>query len=210
MAANVAERLRLLLVTDDRLLGGRDLPALARAAVRGGVTAVELRLKGASPRELLAAARALVRLLPVPVLVNDRVDVAIAAGAAGAHVGADDLPIRFARRAAPPGFLLGASVGEPGEIEPGRGADYWGVGPWRVTTTKPEAGQALGAEGFRSIVLAAGGTPCIAIGGVTPADVAAVLAAGGSGVAVAAGILTEEDLEAAARRYAEAFGPALG
>ena len=90
-----------MLVTDDRLVAGRDLVALARAAEAGGVTAIQLRLKQATPREQVELARALVAALRVPVLVNDRPDVAIAAGAAGVHLGTDDLPPALARRIAP-------------------------------------------------------------------------------------------------------------
>lgn len=204
MAQNLAALLRLILVTDDDLVAGRDLVALCRAAVQGGVTCVELRLKRATPRELAETAKVLVAALPVPVLVNDRLDAAIAAGAAGAHLGPDDLPIGLARGAAPPGFILGASVGTAGEVESGRGADYWGVGPFRATTTKPDAGAGLGAAGFGAVVAQAGGTPCIAIGGVRPDDVAAVRRAGGVGVAVVSGILAAPDVEAAARAYAKA------
>ena len=100
-----------MLVTDDRLVAGRDLIALAREAVAGGATSVQLRLKGATAREQVALARALVGALRVPVLVNDRPDVAIAAGAAGVHLGPDDLPVSRARAIAPPGFVIGASVG---------------------------------------------------------------------------------------------------
>jgi len=201
MASNVARALRLMLVTDDRLVTAERLVEACRAAVRGGVTSIELRLKRVEPRELVTLARELVAAVPVPVLINDRLDVAIAAGAAGVHLGPDDLPVALARRAAPPGFLIGASVGGIAELESGQGADYWGVGPWHATTTKADAGAPLGAEGFRRIVARAGGIPCIAIGGVRPEDVAPVLGAGGVGVAVASGIIGEADLEAAAREY---------
>lgn len=201
MTGNVAAALRLMLVTDDELLGGRDLITVCRAAVRGGVTSVQLRLKRLPPRELLACARELVLALPVPVLVNDRLDVALAAGAAGVHLGPDDLPVRLARRIVPDGFLIGASVGHSGEAATARGADYWGVGPWRATPTKADAGPALGADGFRAVLSAAEGIPGVAIGGIRPADVEVVLAAGGVGVAVISGILGEADVERAAARY---------
>lgn len=191
-----------MLVTDDRLVEGRDLVALALGAERGGATAVQLRLKLASPREQVHRARALVAALRVPVLVNDRPDIALAAGAAGVHLGADDLPVSLARRVAPPGFIIGASVGSAEEAGPAGEADYWGIGPWRPTGTKRDSGEALGAEGFRRLVELAGGKPCIAIGGVRPQDVPAVLAAGGAGVAVVSGILVQEDVERATRRYA--------
>ena len=201
MNPNLAALLRLMLVTDDALLRGRDLLALCRDAVRGGVTCVELRLKHASPRELLELTRSLIGGLDVPVLVNDRLDVALAAGAAGVHLGLDDLPVSLVRRLVPEGFVIGASVGTASEIASGQGADYWGVGPWRMTRTKADAGAALGRSGFRAIVAAAKGIPCVAIGGVTPEDVGEVRAAGGVGVAVVSGILSAANVEEAASKY---------
>ena len=194
-----------MLVTDDRLLAGRDLLAVARAAVAGGASSVQLRLKLATAREQVALVRALVAALPVPVLVNDRPDIAIAAGAAGVHLGPDDLSVEATRRIAPSGFVVGASVGSPEEAEAAGAADYWGIGPWRVTTTKADAGAGLGPEGFGRLVALAGGQPCLAIGAVQPDDAADIRAAGGNGLAVVSGILGEPDAEAAARRYASAL-----
>jgi len=190
-----------MLVTDDALVAGRELVGLAQAAERGGVTSVELRLKRASGRELVAAARALVGALGVPVLVNDRPDVALAAGAAGVHLGPDDLPVEYVRRLAPAGFIIGASAGSPEEAAGAKEADYWGVGPWRTTGTKPDAGPAIGIEGFGRLVRLAEGKPCIAIGGVRPEDVSEVVRAGGAGVGVGLGILGSDDVESATRRY---------
>jgi thiamine-phosphate diphosphorylase len=96
-------------------------------------------------------------------------------------------------------------VGLPEEASLASEADYWGVGPWRVTDTKADAGAALGAEGMRRIVALALGKPCVAIGGVRPEDVPLVHGSGGVGVAVVSGILADDDVEAAARRYAEGF-----
>ena len=201
MADNVAALLRLMLVTDDRLVQGRDLVALALAAERGGVTSVQLRLKQAGGRELVQLVRGLMEALTVPVLVNDRPDVAIATGAAGVHLGPDDVPVELVRRIAPPGFIIGASVGSEAEVGRAGAADYWGIGPWRETATKEDAGTGLGAEGFQRLVALARGKPCIAIGGVRPEDVAIVMAAAGTGVAVVSGILGSEDVEKAARSY---------
>ena len=201
MARNLAKALRLVLVTDDALLSGRDPVAVCAAAIRGGVTAVELRLKNASPRELAALARRLLLASQVPILINDRLDVALAAGAAGVHLGIDDLPVALARRAAPDGFLIGASVGSESEIENGRAADYWGIGPWRETGTKADAGPPLGPGGFAGLAARSGGIPCLAIGGVLPEDWAEIRRAGGAGMAVASGLLTAPDVEQAARRY---------
>ncbi|MEP6687573.1 MAG: thiamine phosphate synthase [Gemmatimonadales bacterium] len=199
-----------MLVTDDRLVAGRDLVAIARAAEAGGVTAVQLRLKSATAREQVALARALVTALRVPVLVNDRPDIALAAGAAGVHLGADDLPVALARLVAPAGFVIGASVGSAAEaVEAGK-ADYWGIGPWRVTTTKAGAGPGLGADGFARLVRLGEGKPCLAIGSVQPEDVPQVRRAGGGGVAVVSGILSGTDISEtaireAAARYSEAW-----
>lgn len=201
MRENLAAALRLLLVTDDTLLAGRDLVALCQAAVRGGVTAVQLRLKLAPDRVLFELAQRLGGELPVPIFVNDRVDVAIAAGAAGVHLGPDDLSPALARKIAPPGFVIGASVGSHAEAERGRSADYWGIGPLHATGTKHDAGGALGLEGASALLARAGQRPCVVIGGVTPDDVAAARAAGFAGVAVVRGILADADVEAAARRY---------
>jgi thiamine-phosphate pyrophosphorylase len=193
-----------MLVTDDRLIEGRDLLMLALAAERGGVTSVQVRLKKATARELAESVRGLLRALRVPVIVNDRPDVALATGAAGVHLGPDDVAPALVRRIAPPGFLIGASVGSESEITAAGAADYWGIGPWRATGTKADAGGALGPEGFARLIRLAGTTPGIAIGGVTPEDVPVVLRHGGKGVAVVSGILGQHDVEAAARRYVEA------
>ena len=190
-----------MLVTDDRLIAGRDIVALARAAERGGVTAIQLRLKSATPRELVALVRDVVAVSAIPVLVNDRPDVALAAGAAGAHLGSDDLPVSLARKIAPPGFVIGASVGSEDEAALAGDADYWGIGPWRETRTKSDAGTGLGIEGFTRLRRLSSGQPCMAIGCVLPADVRLVRSAGGAGVAVASGILGADDVESAARSY---------
>jgi len=195
-----------MLVTDDAAVAGRDLVGLALAAERGGVTSVQLRLKHAGPRDQVAAARALVAALRVPVLVNDRPDVAVAAGAAGVHVGPGDLPPVLARRVLPAGMILGVSVGKPEEALTAGAGDYWGVGPWRESSTKDDAGTAIGATGLGAVIRESGGRPCIAIGGIRPEDVAAVLGAGAVGVAVVSGILSAADVEAATRRFAGALG----
>src|SRR5438309_11556279 len=127
----LADQLRWMVRTDAGLLKGRDPVEACRRAVAGGATIVEVRHKGAPARELAALARALVGALSVPVLVNDRVDVALAAGAAGAHLGQDDPPLDAVRPPVPPGFLLGVSVRTAAETERARPwpADYWRIGP---------------------------------------------------------------------------------
>lgn len=206
MIPNLADVLRLMLVTDDRLLGEREPVAVCQAAERGGVTAIQLRLKDASPRELLGILRRLVPAVHVPVIVNDRLDVALSGGAAGVHLGPDDLPLKLAREMVPPGFLLGGSVGSAAEAGNGELADYWGVGPYRTTSTKGDAGEALGPDGLSAIIrLAPPGTACVAIGGIRPTDIPEVMAAGAHGVAVVSGILVTHDVEDAALEYAKAL-----
>jgi thiamine-phosphate pyrophosphorylase len=112
--------------------------------------------------------------------------------------------VELVRRIAPPGFMIGASVGSEAEAERAAAADYWGVGPWRDTATKEDAGTGLGPKGFQRLVALARGKPCVAIGGVRPEDVPFVMAAGGTGVAVVSGILGAADVEVAARAYVEA------
>lgn len=199
-----------MLVTDDMLVAGRDLVALVQAAERGGVTSIQLRLKERDAHQLAQAARAVLGAVRIPVLINDRPDVALATGAAGVHLGPDDVPVALARRVLPPGMIVGASVGLTQEAPLGQGADYWGVGPWRATRTKTDAGSALGADGFQGIRALAAGKACIAIGGIRPDDVRDAIAAGAIGVAVVSGILGSPDIEKAARAYRQALDRAKG
>jgi thiamine-phosphate pyrophosphorylase len=203
MAPNLAAALQLLLVTDDRLLGERDPLEVCERAVAGGVSAVQLRLKEANDAELLGLARRLVATLTVPVFVNDRFEVALAAGAHGVHLGPDDLHPEEAVRRAPAGFWVGASVGSLAEIARGASAAYWGIGPLHQTGTKHDAGSALGVEGARALLQHAGSRPCVVIGGVQPEDVLPARNAGFAGVAVSGGILGHADIVARARMYAE-------
>lgn len=205
MAINLAQAFRLIAVTDDRLLAGRDPVSACVAAEQGGATMIQLRLKEATAAELARMARLLLARLSVPLVVNDRADVALAVGAAGVHLGPDDVPAAGIRRISPPGFLIGVSVGLPQEVANGAAADYWGVGPYRTTGTKADAGRALGGAGLQGIMALAGGRPCVAIGGVRPEDVAGIRAAGAAGVAVVSGIF-DGDPESRALAYRAAWG----
>lgn len=204
MRTNLAKHLRLMLIADDRLFGlarGVELADLVRA----GVTAVQLRFKSANDRVILDRARRIVGTCAVPVLINDRPDLARLSGAAGVHLGPDDVSVMVARAVLGADAVVGSSVGSVSEVERGRSADYWGVGPWRETLTKPDAGEPVGLAAFRTLVTAAAGKPCIAIGGIAPGDVAAVLDAGGAGVAVAGGVLDAPDPVAAVAAFREAL-----
>jgi thiamine-phosphate diphosphorylase len=197
----LADQLRLMVITDPVLLKGRDAVAVCRAAVTGGATMIQVRWKDGTPAEILELTRALVAVLPVPVLVNDRVDIALAAGAAGAHLGWDDPPLEALRPHLPTGFLLGISVGS--EEEAARApasADYWSVGPCFATPTKGDAGPALGPEGFAALVRSApDGIPVIGIGGITASNARSIMDVGAAGVALISAVVGAKDPEAAAR-----------
>ena len=191
-----------MVLTDPVLLKGRDAVDVCRRASAGGATMVQVRWKDGTPREMLQLARALVQALPIPVLVNDRVDVALAAGAAGAHLGHNDPPLDALRPAVPAGFLLGISVGSVSEAERSREwpADYWSVGPCFATGNKADAGVALGPDGFAALArLAPEGMPVIGIGGITSRNAADIIRAGAAGVAVIGAVLGAPDPEATAR-----------
>ena len=190
-----------MVITDPVLLKGRDAVAVCRAAVQGGATMIQVRWKDGTPAEILELTGALVAALPVPVLVNDRVDIALAAGAAGAHLGWDDPPLDALRPHLPAGFLLGLSVGSPEEAARAPAtADYWSVGPCFATPTKGDAGAPLGPDGFASLArLAPEGTPVIGIGGITETNARSVNEGGGIGIAVIGAVLGASNPEIAAR-----------
>jgi len=197
--------LRLIAITDDLRDGPGGLVARAAAAVAGGATMVQLRLKDVDGRTLVEVGRRLVSALGVPVLVNDRVDVALACGAAGAHLGAADLPVRDARRIVPPAFVIGASVTCDADLDNARGADYVGVGPVYPTSSKSDAATPLGVAELGRLARASG-LPAVAIGGITPANAAEVRRAGVAGVAVISAIFSAPDPARAARTLASAIG----
>jgi len=195
--------LKLVAITDDVRDGRDGLVARARAAARGGATMIQVRLKDADARTQVEVARALVHALPVPVLVNDRVDVALAAGAAGVHVGADDLPVAAVRRITPPAFIVGASVGCDAEVDGARGADYVGIGP--VFSSRPGDASVLGTARLASLVERCG-LPVVAIGGITADTAPAAISAGACGVAVLSAIFAAADPERATRAIRSAIG----
>ncbi|MFC7502192.1 thiamine phosphate synthase [Nocardioides sp. CPCC 206347] len=183
-----------------------DLSVLTRLAELG-VDGFQVRSKAYDARGLIELTRtviAAVRPSGASVIVNDRVDVAVAAGADGAHLGSGDLPVAVARSLAP-GLLLGATCRSLAEVESAasEGADYAGVGPVFATTSKIGLPEPLGTAGLRGVV---GRLPVIAIGGITAADAADVLAAGASGVAVIGGIWRPPDPVRAAEELLAAIG----
>ncbi len=193
---------QLGLVTDSAFANGRSLAGIVAAAVQGGVTLVQLREKTASTRVLIEQARMLKRLLTplrVPLLINDRIDVALAAGADGAHVGQQDMPVALARHLLGPAAIIGLSITELGQVRDRdvELADYLGVGPIFAQSTKLGATPPLGLDGLAEVRRATG-KPIVAIGGVSAANADAVRSVGADGIAVVSAIMGADDPRAAA------------
>lgn len=201
----------LYLVTDPRLGGSRSPVSIVEEAVAGGVTLVQLRDPQASTRDLIVTASALKALLDrngIPLIVNDRVDVAAAVGAAGVHLGGSDMPADAARAILGDDALIGLSIGTPAELhtEEKRLAfvDYIGTGPVFSTSTKSDAGSAIGTSGL-SEVAAQLALPCVAIGGITTETAGECIHAGADGVAVVSAIVGAEDPRGAAQSLKNAI-----
>jgi thiamine-phosphate pyrophosphorylase len=193
----------LYVITDEPLAGGRSHEEQARAALAGGARVIQLRDKQATSRRLYEAAVAMRRLaheVGALLIVNDRVDIALAADADGVHVGPDDLPVAAVRRLMP-GRIVGASAGTVEEALAAErdGADYLGVGAvYEARGSKADAGAPVGPERVAAI-RAAVGLPIVGIGGIKTANAAPVIAAGADGVAVITGVVAAPDIAQAAR-----------
>lgn len=179
------------------------VPDQVRAALAAGVRTVQLRDKHAPDAKMLALARELQQLTRpagASLVINDRVQVAIDAGADGLHVGQGDGDIAAIRARIGPDMALGLSVETLEQLAsiPSGSADHLGVGPLRATATKPDAAQPLGVEGLARII-AATPLPCVAIGGIEPGDLRVLRQAGAVGIAVVSAISRAPDMEGAAR-----------
>lgn len=197
--------LSLYLVTDPALAGPRGVVATVAAAIEGGVTLVQLRDPMAKTRHLVETAAALVELLRprgIPLIINDRVDVALAVDADGVHVGQSDMPAAMVRRLIGPDRILGLSVSTMAELgaEDVAEADYLGVGPIFATATKPNAAAPIGFDGLAAMVAAAR-IPVVAIGGVKAEHVVPTLDAGADGLAIVSAITAAADPAAAAADF---------
>lgn len=189
----------IYLVTDDGCLQGRALLDCVREALEGGVTLVQYRAKTASSAEMYAEAlqlKALCDSFNVPLIINDRLDIAMAVGAAGVHLGQDDLPCAVARKLLGEDYLIGVSAHNPAEAKAAleSGADYLGCGAVFGTATKADV-KKLGTEGLAAICKAKG-LPVVGIGGVTADNYREVRAAGADGAAIVSGILAQPDIRA--------------
>jgi thiamine-phosphate pyrophosphorylase len=198
----------LYAIIDSQKLGGRKHIEVAGQLVRGGAKAVQLRYKGDDRDELLSISQQLKSLCyesSVLFIVNDYLDIALAVGADGLHLGQRDLPIKEARRLLPIDMLLGVSVTtvEQAKAAEGGGADYIAVGSMYPTSSK-ETAKVVGLERLRKVREAVS-LPLVAIGGINRDNAGEVAAAGADGVAVISAILGAEDMEGAARQLVKAF-----
>lgn len=197
--------LSLYLVAGTPVAGARGLAETVREAVAGGVTMVQIRDPRAATRQLVEetyALKQMLRPLNVALIVNDRVDVVLAAGADGVHLGQDDMTPSDARRILGADFIIGLSVGSPQEFAASRdhlpAVDYLGVGPVAATSTKADAGGAIGVDGVARL-RALTPLPIVGIGGLSAGKVAPVIRAGAQGVAVVSAICGADDPAEAAR-----------
>lgn len=197
-----------MLVTDRHATGGRDLVTLVQVALDAGLRAVQLREKDLPGRPLLALAETLrveTARRGALLFVNDRLDIALAVGADGVHLGAASVPPAVARRLLPPGALVGLSTHTPDEAAAARDADFCFFGPVYATPSKVGFGPAQGTARLTEAVRAAS-VPVLAIGGVTAKAVAEVRAAGAAGVAVIRALLAAADPAASTRALLAALG----
>ncbi len=194
------------LVTDEACLGGRDLIACVRQALEGGVTCVQYRAKDAAGGKMYIEALALKHLcdeFEVPLIINDRLDIAQAVGAAGVHLGQSDLPCCVARKILGADYIIGVSAHNVSEaLQAVRdGASYLGCGAVFGTSTKADV-TALGLENLYAIRQAVD-IPIVGIGGVTAANYAFVRQTGADGAAIVSGILAQADIRLAAAHIKE-------
>lgn len=196
----------IYLVTDDGCLQGRALIDCVREVLEGGVTLVQYRAKTASSAEMYDEAlqlKALCDNFNVPLIINDRLDIAMAVGAAGVHLGQDDLPCAAARRILGEDYIIGVSAHNPAEAKAAlqSGADYLGCGAVFGTATKADV-KKLGTDGLAAICREKG-LPVVGIGGVTADNYREVRAAGADGAAIVSGILAQPDINATVRAIAK-------
>jgi thiamine-phosphate pyrophosphorylase len=192
-----AELLRLMVVTDRRLAEPRTVTEIVEAALSAGTPAIQLRDKEAGAAELFAQARALlpaVRVAGALLFINDRLDVALAAGADGVHLGPSDIPVAAARRIVPPHFLIGYSTDDPdlARAAEADGASYIGCGAVFGTATKEVGDEAIGVHRLDEVARAVR-IPVIGIGGIRPDNIAGVAATRAAGAAVVGSVMSATD-----------------
>lgn len=194
----------LYLVTDRGLCGRKSLEDVVLQAVKGGVSCVQLREKDISTRLFVSEAQSIMKLLEpykVPLIINDRIDVALACGADGVHIGQDDMPYAIARKLLGPKAIIGLSVETWADVEESRklDVDYIGVSPVFETPTKTDTRGAWGLDGLAKIKRFSSHS-LVAIGGLNESNVRETILAGADCVAVVSAICAADDPEAAARK----------
>jgi len=195
--------LRLVAITDNLRDGVAGLTRRAVASHRGGATMIQLRLPDESARTLTAAARALIAAVDIPVVVHARVDVALAAGAAGVHLGVDDIAVSDVRRLCGEDFVIGRSAGTEEDLRRAEGADYVALGP-AFAVDRRRSGPTTGISEFERLARSAS-LPVVAVGGISPATAPDAIRAGACGVALISGIFGSPDPEIAAREVRSAI-----
>jgi thiamine-phosphate pyrophosphorylase len=193
----------LYLVTDRSLSKGRTNLAIVDAAVAGGITCVQLREKHCGTREFIheaSALRLLLRNHDIPLIINDRLDIALAVEADGVHLGQSDMPMAMARKIAGNSLIIGISAESTDDAlrAEQEGADYIGISPVFATPTKTDTGAPLGLAGINKI-RGLVDIPLVGIGGINQENAASVIAAGADGVAVVSAIVSADNPAAAAR-----------
>jgi len=196
----------LYLVTDRGILKGRDLFKAVEEAVKGGVTLVQLREKEISSLEFYNIAvkmKKITGFYNIPLIINDRLDIALAADADGLHIGQDDLPIEVARKLLGNGKILGYSVCSVEQALRGEkcGADYLGAGTVYPTGSKSDAGNPIGVGGLKRIKESVS-IPVVGIGGIGISNIAEVKASGVDGISLISAILGSGDIEGTSRTLA--------
>lgn len=210
-ARQLASALHVVVITDPTLLSDRSLIGTVEAALRGGSRCVQLRDKTATAAELLEDAiqlRALTRQYDALLIVNDRFDVALASQADGVHVGPDDVPVQAIRSSVPETFIIGASCDELARARElvEAGADYLGCGTVFPTSTKPDAGAAIGPSRVTELA-AALPVPIVAIGGISIDNANQLSNTGAAGVAVIGAVMGAQDPEGAVGLLRQRFTP---
>ncbi|MGA9139193.1 MAG: thiamine phosphate synthase [Methanocella sp.] len=196
-------RYGLYVITDEKLSKGLTHPQIARLAIAGGADVIQLRDKTCDCTyfgRCAAEIKDIAKEAGVPFIVNDRLDIALQTGADGVHLGQGDMPLKFARRVAPKGFVIGISAGTLREALEAEhdGADYIGLGPVFSTTSKDDAGAVCGLELLKE-ALSRVSIPIVAIGGIGTHNAADVIAAGADGIAVISAVVSQDDVAGAAR-----------
>jgi thiamine-phosphate pyrophosphorylase len=199
--------LAVYLITDPVLTGTRSVTETVEAAIAGGATMVQLRDPEAKTRPLIEEARvilALTRAAKIPFIVNDRIDVALAVGADGVHIGQADMTVADARKLIGPKPILGLSITSEVDLDVSDlvGVDYLGVGPVFQTSTKPDAAPPINVGGLETIAKRTK-IPIVAIGGLHAGNAADAIAAGASGIAIVSAICGAPDPETATRELVE-------